>query len=217
MGIGNGKATQPARVGGERLYPFPDQDLGVRGADQAVVARHVRRYTEAVRAAYQVVGDGACWLDIACGSGYGAPVVAKKNPKTYTGVDWSEEAIRYADRHFASGSGIGFIERDITRDPPGASEYDAVLSIETVEHLLRDEQRVFVRNLWECLRPGGALVISCPVGDETGKSENPFHLHEPSLSEIRSYMGDHLQMLHVERTEGTFGDFLQCYAVGVKE
>lgn len=214
MSHGNGSAPKVARVGGERLYPFPDDDMGIAGADEPVVERHVRRYVEAVEAAHQVVGDGADWLDIACGSGYGAPVVAKANPATYTGVDASDEAIAYARRHFA-GDGQTF-ELAAFPDWQPKREYGAVLSIETIEHLLRAEQWAFVHKLFGCLVPGGVLVLSCPIGDGAGRSANPFHLHEPTADEIMQYMGPRLTRFHVERTEGTFGPFWQCYAVGVK-
>lgn len=199
---------------GERLYPFEDAKLGIKAAAKAVAKRHIQRYVEAVEAARPMVGPGKRWLDIACGAGYGAVVVkTRAEAAEYVGVDRDEEAITYARRQFGDNT-VVFIRRDIQTWNPVAT-FDAILSVETIEHLPQEYQPQFVSKLLHLLRgTGSVMVLSCPIGDGS-QSANPFHLYEPTLQDLESYFGPTLEKLHTERVDGTFGRFTQAYAVAV--
>ena len=71
------------------------------------------------------------------------------------------------------------------------SVFDAVVSFETIEHLIHPE--VFLQELHSILKLGGMLIVSTPNRKVTnsikGKPANPFHLNEfyaDEFSEILS-------------------------------
>ena len=70
-------------------------------------------------------------LDIACGTGYGTKILSDKC-LSIVGVDVSQDAIKYANRHYRSNSNIDFIKADIFGYNKKA---DIVVSFETVEHV----------------------------------------------------------------------------------
>lgn len=191
----------------ERLYPTDDHVLGVSASEQSVVHRHYRRYETAVSLLNIQKGR---WLDIACGSGYGSEVIVRAGAaESYVGIDRARRAILYATSHYADEVRT-FMLDDAMRFEGGP--FDAIVSVETIEHLPEYFQQTYVRRLLRMLRPSGALVISFPVGK--GKTTNPYHLHEPTVDEVKAYCGDGLKMLVVEDVpDGTYGPFEQAFAV----
>ncbi len=224
MGIGNGKegvATRLSDAGGERMYPLSVPELGISAAPAAVVERHLQRYVQAVAEVTTRRGTGGDWLDIACGSGYGSSVVQKTKPDSYRGIDYDEMAVAYARRVFGKN---GTFEHADARtwakelvghylDTGETKQWDAILCVETLEHLSKEAQLPFLLDLVDALRPGGVFVLTCPLGDGFSKSPNPYHLYEPTQADIATYMGRGLESLYTEEVEGTFGPFRQAYAV----
>jgi len=129
---------------GERFIPGNESGL--------LEAEHVQRYAFAGTHA-----KGRAVLDIACGAGYGSSLLQKAGAASVTGVDVSEEAVRFAQSHY-SGSGMQFIAHDAEQFRQGT--YDLIVSFETIEHLEKRQQ--FLENLKTMLNPGGILIISTP-------------------------------------------------------
>jgi SAM-dependent methyltransferase len=151
----------------ERLVP--DALEGGETTGDEALRIGVERYAFAARYAH-----AGRLLDLACGAGYGARILADRaDPDaTILGVDLSEAAIGYARQHYA-GDRLDFETGDAMsfRDPEG---FDGIVSIETIEHL--PDPPGFVARLVALLRPGGVLVASVPVTPSV--DANPFHLHD---------------------------------------
>jgi SAM-dependent methyltransferase len=151
----------------ERLVPDALEAGDVTGAEALRIG--AERYAFAAR--YARAGR---ILDLACGVGYGTRILADRADPgaTLLGVDVSEAAIAHAREHYA-GERVAFETGDAMalRDPGG---FDAIVSIETVEHL--PDPTGFVARLVGLLRPGGVLVASVPVTPSV--DANPFHLHD---------------------------------------
>jgi len=118
--------------------------------------------------------------DIACGLGYGTWELAGV-AKIAVGVDSSQEHIEAAVHRFKSDS-IRFLNRDLESDDltldiaPGST--DAVVSFETLEHLVDPENAVL--KFSQMLKPGGFLLCSVPnaiweSGDSAGLPRNKSH------------------------------------------
>lgn len=92
-------------------------------------------------------------LDIACGIGnlrpYIAPFVA-----TYEGAD----IVRYPD--LPADVAVHLVDLDSGRIPVADDTYDAVISVETIEHL--ENPRAFVRELKRLAKPGGWILVTTP-------------------------------------------------------
>jgi 2-polyprenyl-3-methyl-5-hydroxy-6-metoxy-1,4-benzoquinol methylase len=97
-------------------------------------------------------------LDAGCGGGDFSEGLYEKGFKV-CGLDLNESAIRVAQ-----GRQIGtFVVSSVYEDllaPFGLSSFDAIFSIETIEHLY--SPRLFLSRAKDALRPGGLLIITTP-------------------------------------------------------
>ena len=110
----------------ERIF-LGKPDL-LRIENEIRIARHVARYAVLRQYAYGHV------LDVACGCGYGAYLLAGNPDVTHvTGVDASAEAIAHAREHYAHPK-VSFVQSGLESFTSGA-KVDLVISVETLEHL----------------------------------------------------------------------------------
>lgn len=123
-------------------------------------ADHVARY----RYACESLRPGMRVLDVACGVGYGAALLASAVPDVeVVAVDISVDAIAYGRRHYGHDR-ISWIAADVHRLPEVVfGHFDLVCSFETVEHLEQD--RAFLRLVRGVLAPDGRLLVSTPNAD----------------------------------------------------
>lgn len=98
------------------------------------------------------VGPRSVVIDVGCGQGLLWPRVAPIEVR-YVGID----VVAYQDFPLE----CEFVEADLNAPWPLGSNYaDAVVSIETIEHL--ENPRAFVREIARIAKPGGLVVISTP-------------------------------------------------------
>lgn len=98
-------------------------------------------------------------LDAGCGDGNFAESLAVEG-YTVFGIDLSESGIRKAQSR-----GVGKFERSSLYESfvapfPGVDEFDAIVSVEVIEHLY--SPRSFVAQAMKSLRPGGLLIVTTP-------------------------------------------------------
>ncbi|SRR6266545_591609 len=100
--------------------------------------------------------------DIAVGVGYGIPEL-KRASDSIVAIDSSSEALKLASARYG-GAGVTFLRQDIDQDvivsEVGASSVDAVVSFETLEHLLNPSAAV--EQFSQIISPGGYLICSVP-------------------------------------------------------
>lgn len=97
-------------------------------------------------------------LDIGCGNGALSGRLQREGFDV-TGCDASASGIALAQRHFG---GSAFFRHDVCEPlpPEHVGRYDAVVSIEVIEHLILP--RLLIMNALQALRPGGLLIVSTP-------------------------------------------------------
>jgi len=141
--------------------------------------------TARYRFANGFVKNGSVGLDIACGAGYGTDILIRENNARFYGVDRSEEAICYAKDHYPDKR-LEFVKADIEGTGFGPASFDIIVSFETIEHLEKEKGEVFLDILYDLLKPGGTLLISCPNKDTYPAvyDINPYHKYEYSYEEI---------------------------------
>lgn len=155
-------------------------------------AEHVARY---LFAAPQLAERRV--LDIACGTGYGMPVL-QASAKTVTGVDIDLDAARKARAEIealdyrratvmlADGCSLPFAD----------ASFDAVTSFETLEHLENRPQ--FLAELRRVLSPQGICILSTPNAHYTqpvnGKPHNPYHVYEYTPAELLDELTAHFNV-----------------------
>lgn len=105
-------------------------------------------------------------LDIGCGPG-NLLVALKHKPKSITGVDFSKDALRIAQKRGAE-KGLAFIpvEKDF-RDLHLGTTFDIVVSVNSVLPSSRSEVVQVLRSLRSALKPSGSLYAILPSFDTT--------------------------------------------------
>jgi 2-polyprenyl-3-methyl-5-hydroxy-6-metoxy-1,4-benzoquinol methylase len=127
-------------------------------------------------------------LDLACGEGYGADVLAR-SAASVVGLDANPEAHEHARLRYRRENlrfERGLVE---TYGEPGA--FDAVSFLQTIEHV--QDPAAVLRHFRTLLRPGGTVYVTtpnlltlAPPGAE--KSDNPWHLKEYRAGEFRTLL-----------------------------
>src|SRR6266705_2312288 len=125
-------------------------------APEAVLAEHLGRYHFACSFVRNKVV-----LDVACGAGFGAPILLAGGATKYIGVDISNDAVAVANRKYRTSPAISFSIDDACNlaTIPDATA-DVVVSFETVEHL--QSPRLFLESVHKALKPEGVFIISTP-------------------------------------------------------
>lgn len=127
-------------------------------------------------------------LDIACGEGYGAALIAVR-ATSVIGVDISRDAVEHASTQYSRLSNLRFEQGSAAAIPLQDASVDAVVSFETIEHLL--EQEVMLSEIRRVLRPEGFLVISSPNKDVYAKyngTHNEYHVKELRFDELQALL-----------------------------
>jgi 2-polyprenyl-3-methyl-5-hydroxy-6-metoxy-1,4-benzoquinol methylase len=125
-------------------------------------------------------------LDMACGEGYGAAVLARRAAQV-VGVDANPDAHEHARLRYRAPN-LSFA-RDMVESYGQPGDFDAVVFLQTIEHV--QDPPAVLRHFRDLLRPGGVAYIStpnlltlAPPGAE--KSDNPWHLKEYRPEEFRA-------------------------------
>jgi 2-polyprenyl-3-methyl-5-hydroxy-6-metoxy-1,4-benzoquinol methylase len=131
---------------------------------------------------------GASMIDMACGEGYGAALLAG-SAGSVVGLDANPEAYEHARLRYQAPNlsfDRGLVE---TYGQPGS--FDAVSFLQTIEHVQNPDE--VLEHFKALLTPGGAAYIStpnlltlAPPGAE--KSENPWHIKEYRAEEFRALL-----------------------------
>lgn len=123
-------------------------------------------------------------LDAACGMGYGSSILSENGSSKVIGIDNSTEAIEYCKSNY-SNSKLNFELGDCRKISFKKSEFDVVVSFETVEHLENPDE--FLLEIKRVLNEQGTLIISTP-NMEKYQENNPFHKHEFTLNEFKIFL-----------------------------
>ncbi len=153
------------------------------------VRRHLARYEFAARH----IPAGARILDCACGSGYGTEILARSVAgSSVMGVDNCYEALTYAKAHHRHW-GTYYILAEMCRLYIEEGSLDAVVSLETLEHVSPESCRQFLCSAACWVRPGGVVVASSPMlryRDGAPYVTSPYHINELPREDLLAMLAD---------------------------
>lgn len=136
-------------------------------------------------------------LDFGCGSGSSSMVLARMFPRSeIVGVELSPEYLRIAGQRqrFYGYANVSFRQSPAgTSLPAGLGQFDFIVMSAVFEHLLPDERRTLMPQLWAQLRIGGCLLLN-----QTPHRFFPFESHTTGLPLI-NYLPDRLAHLAARR------------------
>jgi ubiquinone/menaquinone biosynthesis C-methylase UbiE len=124
------------------------------------LGRRRASYSALMRAA--AVAPGQRVLDVGCGSGYFARLLAERvgHAGLVVGIDASREMITYASRKAAGVRNCQFEVGTAESLSLPSDRFDVVVSSLFMHHLPRDLQPVALAEMWRVVRPGGTLLIA---------------------------------------------------------
>jgi len=108
--------------------------------------------------AAKVIGTGKSVIELGCGEGLGS-ILTGEFAKQLLGVDFDHHAIEWAKKNFESEQ-IEFREDNFLGKKYG--EFDAVMSLDVIEHITPDNDDLFWETLKMQLSPHGMAVIGTP-------------------------------------------------------
>ncbi|MCT2534944.1 class I SAM-dependent methyltransferase [Aquibacillus koreensis] len=168
---------------GERVIPEMMKPMN------KLLLEHIARYQFALH----YIKEGRI-LDLSCGSGYGAHMIAKEKKdviEEIIGVDIDDEIITYAKGAYYHPQS-SFQVHDATDPslPEKLGQFDSIVSFETIEHI--EEEQKLLDNYYHLLKPGGTLIVSTPFGEGRGiPCGSPFHVHQLAPSEFKELFVDY--------------------------
>lgn len=155
-----------------------------------LVLEHLVRYRFAVR-----FSSGLKVLDVGCGTGYGAAILAEKAGLT-VGVDRDAETIHYADKAYRRAN-LRYALADCRDLPFRDGLFGMAVLFEVIEHIREQDQ--CLGEIRRVLSPDGILILSTPNALRSTKvieEANPFHHKELNEDEFRDILLRHFN--HVQ-------------------
>jgi ubiquinone/menaquinone biosynthesis C-methylase UbiE len=121
-------------------------------------------------------------LDLACGEGYGAQILAEAG-HTVVALDLEAAVVVDARTRYL---GPSFVAGDALRLPFADGVFDAVGALQTIEHL--PEAAPFLAECSRVLKPVGLCYLTTPniaqLPDTASKEFNPWHLRDFTPPEL---------------------------------
>jgi len=164
---------------GERLV-INDQ---IKQLHPLCLEQHLQRY---IFASDYVKGKNI--LDAACGSGYGTKILYDAGALTCTGIDISNESVKYAQKTYGSNN-ISYTLGDVNKLSFNDGSFDVIVSFETIEHI--NNGQTWIKESARLLNENGLFIISTPNRSITNpgayfndKPTNPYHMFEYNTLEF---------------------------------
>lgn len=111
--------------------------------------------------AAKLIGHGKSVLEIGCGEGICAPILAEATA-AYAGLDYDEEAVLSAKRNFSLSSKMKFHHADVLREGLFLGKFDAVVTFDVLEHIDTQYEACFFQTITRHLHPDGVALVGTP-------------------------------------------------------
>lgn len=147
-----------------------------------------RRATYSALALAAGVRPGDRVVDVGCGSGYFARLLATKVGTTGTvvGVDAAPEMVEYAARRTRGRANCDFKTGSAESLPLADGSVDIVVSSLVLHHLPHEVQAAAAGEMRRVLRPGGTVLIA-DMEVATDSQRMPLHFRLTGMSRMRKH------------------------------
>lgn len=132
-------------------------------------------------------------LDLGCGTGYGAALLARGGAASVLGLDIDPSTIEWA-QNAHSEKNLSFCVRTDLGAGLAPESFDLITCFEMIEHVAEPVQHAVIASIARLLRKNGVLLISTPNPVVTALyGENPFHLRELTEHEFLELLSKHFE------------------------
>ncbi len=138
-------------------------------------------------------------LDAGCGLGIGSVLLSKFSEKV-TAVDFDQELIRNNRIQYQNIPNLSFEPCDLTQLPTGHPTYDAVVSLDVIEHFPKEAIPAVVENLSRLTADHGFAVIGTPnIASQPFASKRRLdsHFHEFAPEELKDLLKGYFKNVFV--------------------
>jgi 2-polyprenyl-3-methyl-5-hydroxy-6-metoxy-1,4-benzoquinol methylase len=136
-------------------------------------------------------------LDLGCGTGYGAAMLARQGAASVVGLDIDPSTIEWAKSAHREKNLSFCVSTDLGAGFPSHT-FDLVTCFEMIEHVSERGQRAAIASIARLLRKNGILLISTPNPAVTKLyGANPFHLRELTEQEFLTLLREHFQHIQL--------------------
>ena len=125
-------------------------------------------------------------LEVDCSEGLGTRTLLQ-HIKNYSGIDRDQEKIEAA-KEFNKLENSNFYLHDIMMQPPNHI-YDAVFSLDSLEHINSDFESIYIENSIKNLDSKGVIIIGCPTLESQAYASEPSkagHINCKTSSDLMS-------------------------------
>jgi 2-polyprenyl-3-methyl-5-hydroxy-6-metoxy-1,4-benzoquinol methylase len=144
-----------------------------------------RRHEAAYAFAAPLVAGGSV-VEVGCGEGYGAALLAP-SARRVIGIDYDALTVRHARAAYPE---LQFVRANLAALPLSTGSLDVVTTLQVIEHVWDHGQ--FVRECLRVLRPDGLLLVTTPnrltFSPGLDKPVNPFHTREFTAAELSALL-----------------------------
>ncbi len=137
------------------------------------------------RFAAALIGEAKQVLDVGCGEGLGTRVLAQQCGRAH-GIDFDESLIAVAKENARDETKLSFACEDMLDAEPAG--YDAVVTLDVIEHVLPEHAEGFVAGLAARLRPFGLAVVGTP-----NETSSVYASPATNAGHVNLYSGDRLR------------------------
>jgi 2-polyprenyl-3-methyl-5-hydroxy-6-metoxy-1,4-benzoquinol methylase len=197
--------------------------LGPQASQQWLDAPdHLAMVLSRYRAAAALIGDAQWVAEFGCGEGLGFGILSKGR-EHYCGLDTDVEAVDLARSLYGSATHT-FLDGDVTNWRPMDQAYDAVVSLDVLEHVPAAAEQAFMLSVTAALGGHGVCVIGTPskyAEAYASPQSRAGHVNLKTPAELKALMGRYfnvVQMVYSQDTSlhlGHPGMAHYLFAVGV--
>ena len=138
-------------------------------------------------------------LEVGCADGWPSRIV-RQNVHKLTAIDFDPTFIKIAQRNNNKKFKIDFHVHDITKNSFGNKRFDAIYSLDVLEHIPKKVETSFIKNIIKSLNNSGTLIIGVPTLESQGNLKQrkaKGHINCKTGKELKSFLNKYFKNVYL--------------------
>ena len=137
-------------------------------------------------------------LEIGCGDGFASGIVQQEVSQVH-GLDFDPHFVESAQSTWAGNDAFHFFVEDMLSDSlQPQRQYEAIYSLDVIEHITQEQEDSFLRNALKFLQPDGVAIIGSPTLESqayASKWSKEGHVNCKSGYELKALLEKHFKQV----------------------